>query len=66
MHSMALRLASNTAVMSSSTSGLKPHISGWCGSNRKTGGAPIGSPAAGYPIAWASALARSAICAAAG
>jgi hypothetical protein len=47
MHSIALRLASKTGVMSSRTSGLKPHISGWCGSNRKTGGAPIGSPGAG-------------------
>ncbi len=40
MHSMAARFFSHTAVMSSSTSGFQSHCSGWCGSNRKTGGAP--------------------------
>ena len=40
-------VAVTTSRSSSSTSGLKPHISGWCGSNRNTGGAPIGSPGAG-------------------
>ena len=38
---MALRLVAQTSVMSRSTSGLKSHISGWCGSKKKTGGAPM-------------------------
>ena len=44
---MALRFARHTAVMSSSTFGLKSHFSGWCGSKKKTGGAPSGSPSPG-------------------
>ncbi len=35
---MALRLVSHTSVMSRRTSGLNPHISGWCGSKKNTGG----------------------------
>ena len=30
-------------------SGLKPHCSGWCGSNMNTGGAPRAGPGSGYP-----------------
>ena len=49
MTSIALRLRSQTAVMSSSTSGMKPHCSGWCGSKQNTGGAPMTSPGAAHP-----------------
>ncbi len=44
---MALRLVSHTSVMSSRTSGLKPLVSGRCGSKQKTGGAPMISPSPG-------------------
>ena len=36
--------------MSSSTSGLKSHCSGWCGSKKNTGGAPMISSLPGTAV----------------
>ncbi len=55
---MAAVLRLNTGVMLTSTSGRNSHISGWCGSNRNTGGAPSGGWADSRPRAWATARAR--------
>ena len=53
MHSIAARFFSQTDVMSSSTSGFQSHCSGWCGSNRNTGGAPSTFWPGLCPCAWA-------------
>src|ERR1051325_5948635 len=49
MDSIAARLRSKTSVISKSTCGLKSHCSGWCGSNKNTGGTPSFFPSPGYP-----------------
>ena len=46
-HSIAFCFSGNASVMSSSTLGLKSDCSGWCGSKKNTGGAPMISSVVG-------------------